>query len=104
MTPQVKSQCLTTLARMLRYNSADTLAALLAGLPMASLVAALLAARDSTVVAFGMQVRPRLLRATGFGCCWLQNRSWPLALAAPRLQPLLDGMPPNPTHTHHPPT
>lgn len=57
VTPQVKRQCLTTIAKMLHFNTAATLAALLEDLPVSALLAALLSARDSTVVAFGMQVR-----------------------------------------------
>ena len=57
VTPQVKRQCLITIAKMLHFNSGATLAALLEDLPISSLVAALLGARDATVVAYGMQVR-----------------------------------------------
>ena len=56
VTPPVKRQCLATIARMLHFNTADTLTVLLAGLPLSSLVAALLGARDASVVASGMQV------------------------------------------------
>lgn len=56
VTPQVKRQCLTTISKMLHFNSAATLAALLEDLPVSALLAALISARDSTVVAFGMQV------------------------------------------------
>lgn len=56
VTPGVKRQCLTTIAKMLRFNTADTLEALLQDLPASSLVAGLLGARDATAVAFGLQV------------------------------------------------
>ena len=56
VTPGVKRQCLTTIAKMLRFNTGDTLKALLQDLPASSLVAALLGARDATAVAFGLQV------------------------------------------------
>ena len=65
VTPQVKRQCLTTISKMLHFNSAATLAALLEDLPLSALLAALLAARDSTVVAFGMQVRRPLRMLAG---------------------------------------
>ncbi|KAL4436702.1 hypothetical protein ABPG75_003841 [Micractinium tetrahymenae] len=61
VTPQVKQRCLTTTAKMLHFNTAVTLAALLEDLPVSSLLAALLSARDSTVVAFGMQMAEILM-------------------------------------------
>ncbi|PSC70280.1 E3 ubiquitin-ligase UPL3-like isoform A [Micractinium conductrix] len=61
VTPQVKRQCLTTLAKMLLFSSPATLAALLEDQPASSLVAALLNARDATVVAFGMQMAETLM-------------------------------------------
>ncbi|EFN55600.1 hypothetical protein CHLNCDRAFT_52424, partial [Chlorella variabilis] len=61
VTPQVKRQCLTTIAKMLHFNTAHTLAALLEELPAAALVAALLGARDSTVAAYGMQMAEILI-------------------------------------------
>lgn len=86
VTPQVKRQCLTTLAKMLLFSSPATLAALLEDQPASSLVAALLNARDATVVAFGMQVgctwsffwdgRMQGWQGTGGGCaCGMMQRS-----------------------------
>ncbi|KAL4435190.1 hypothetical protein ABPG77_001872 [Micractinium sp. CCAP 211/92] len=61
VTPQVKRQCLTTISKMLHFNSAATLAALLEDLPVSALLAALISARDSTIVAFGMQMAEILM-------------------------------------------
>lgn len=111
VTPLVKRQCLTTLAKMLHFNSAETLAALLQDLPASSLIAALLGARDSTVVAFGMQVGGQpagwfMLQCSVVCCAVL---AVPL-LAAPllvllRIPQSLPACPLNPPHTTaHPPT
>jgi hypothetical protein len=56
VAPQVKKQCLATIAQILRFNTPHTLASLLVNLPAAGLVAALLTAPDSAVAAQGMQV------------------------------------------------
>jgi hypothetical protein len=59
----VKRQCLATIARMLHFNSADTLRSVLEDLPAAGLVAALLGARDAAVAAYGMQVGRHTLKS-----------------------------------------
>lgn len=67
-TPGVKRQCLTVVAQMLHFNDGPTLAVLTENIPISSFIAALLGAKDSVVVAHGMQVGLAGVLALKGGC------------------------------------